>query len=245
MAGGWRRGWAVRASGCRILDAGWTRGSGSAAQGPSSGRACRVGGARTRSEWRAVRVGTRKQPVLETAQRGPTGGAGAAGLGGSRTYSRRSSCSSRSSRGSHGYRSGGTWSAAQGRRARAATDRRRRGVARRGRLSRPRVRRTARHGRSDVEHDLARQRGGGKAPGRESAGYSPRPGHRRGPPPRVSRRGLAGRARRPSLPGSGDRGMWTGGRRPTAIASRARLVTNDGLLCPDLTAEVWFCSAAP
>ncbi len=133
---------------------------------------------------------------------------------------------------SDGYRSGGTWSAAQGRRARAAADRRRRGVARRGRRSRPRVRRTARHGRSDVEHDLARQRGGVKAPGREPAGYSPRPGHRRGPPPRVSRRGLAGRARRPSLPGSGDRGIWTGGRRPTAIASRARLVTNDGLLCP-------------
>lgn len=62
MAGGWRRGWAVRASGRRILDAGWTRGSGSAAQGLSSGRACRAGGARTQSEWRAVRVGTRNSP---------------------------------------------------------------------------------------------------------------------------------------------------------------------------------------
>jgi hypothetical protein len=31
--------------------------------------------------------------------------------------------------------------------------------------------------------------------------------------------------------------MWTVGRRPTAIASRARFVTNDGLLRPDLTAE--------
>ena len=237
MAGGWRRGWAVRASGRRILDAGWTRGSGSAAQGPSSGRACRAGGARTQPEWGAVRVGTRKQPVLETAQRGPTGGAGAAGLGGSRTYSRRSSCSSRSSRGSDGYRSGGTRSAAQGRRARAAGDRRRRDVARQGRRGRRRVRRTARHGRSDVEHDLARQCGGGKAPGREPAGCSPRPGHRRGPPPRVSRRGLAGRARPPSLPGSGTAGFGQGDvdadrdhelgevrdeRRPAALRSHRR-----------------------
>lgn len=31
--------------------------------------------------------------------------------------------------------------------------------------------------------------------------------------------------------------MWTVGRRPTAIASRARFVTNDGLLRRDLTAE--------
>jgi hypothetical protein len=60
----------------------------------------------------------------------------------------------------------------------------------------------------------------------------------------VSRRGLAGRARPSSLPVSGNRGIWTVGRRPTAIASRARLVTNDGLLCPD-PAEVWFCSATP
>lgn len=31
--------------------------------------------------------------------------------------------------------------------------------------------------------------------------------------------------------------MWTVGRRPTGIASRASFVTNDGLLRPDLTGE--------